>query len=389
MTTSSRSPHEVVLSPPAMASAAADFVIIGMLASLYGPLLVTFSHRFNLSLPSAGVVLSVHFVGALCGVAMGWSAMRRWTGKVVLAAALVVMATGALGAAIATSWTEFLVAIFVIGLGFGVLDFTLNSLLVRTRVHGRAQRLSLANAGYGLGAIIGPVLIILARPGHFRYLFGAVAIGALLLSMGTRGVRAPPLSAQVPWKDESSSQSRRRTILVNFVVAYVLYIAAETTTAGWIAPDLHRVGYSVATGSLVTAGFWLGLSIGRVLAGPIGRFHSHRRLVIGGLASATVLCAGAYSSGAAPYLYPMIGLAIALVYPMGLVWYTLLCPYDTNGVAIIILFMMSGGVIGPALESVMVSTFGIHVVPLVIGGFVVLDLAVFASALRFAPRRTT
>ena len=49
--------------------------------------------------------------------------------------------------------------------------------------------------------------------------------------------------------------------------------------------------------------------------------------------------------------------------------------------------MTAAGVIGPGAESLMVSLLGIHVVPLVIAAFVLLDLAVFASALRFRPLR--
>jgi hypothetical protein len=47
--------------------------------------------------------------------------------------------------------------------------------------------------------------------------------------------------------------------------------------------------------------------------------------------------------------------------------------------------MMFGGVVGPGAESLMVSLFGIHAVPLVIASFAVLDVAVFASALRYKP----
>jgi hypothetical protein len=43
--------------------------------------------------------------------------------------------------------------------------------------------------------------------------------------------------------------------------------------------------------------------------------------------------------------------------------------------------------IGPGAESLMVSPLDIHMVPLVIAAFVLLDLAVFASALRFRPLR--
>jgi hypothetical protein len=70
---------------------------------------------------------------------------------------------------------------------------------------------------------------------------------------------------------------------------------------------------------------------------------------------------------------------------MGLIWYTVLCPHDSDGLALMILFMMAGGVIGPGAESLLVSAFSVHVVPLVIAAFALADLAVFASALRFKP----
>ena len=378
---------EVTFRSLAMASATTDLIVFGMISSLYGPLLVTFSHRFHLSLPAAGVVLSVYFIGALIGVPIGWFTIRRLKGRIVLSAALLVMASGACVAAFSTSWTTFLGAVFLLGLGFGGVDFALNSLLVRTRESGRGRRLSLANAGYGLGAVIGPLLIVLVHPANFRFLYVGFAALAVVLTFGNHGLVAPPLREEQRHIELTISRSRRRSILATFIAAYILYVATETTTAGWIAPQLHRVGYTGSIGSITTAGFWLGLAVGRVLAGPVGKRLSDRRAVLLGLAVATALCAGAYLSGAAPYLYPLVGFAIALVYPLGLVWYADLCPHDGDGVAMLILCMMAGGVIGPAIESLMVSTFGIHVVPLVLGGFALLDFAAFASALRFSPRR--
>jgi predicted MFS family arabinose efflux permease len=84
-------------------------------------------------------------------------------------------------------------------------------------------------------------------------------------------------------------------------------------------------------------------------------------------------------------VYPLVGLSIALVYPMAFIWYATLCPHDDDGVALLILCMMAGGVIGPAVESLMVSSFGIHVVPVVLASFAALTLVAFASALRFSP----
>jgi hypothetical protein len=76
---------------------------------------------------------------------------------------------------------------------------------------------------------------------------------------------------------------------------------------------------------------------------------------------------------------------LASVYPMGLIWYTTLCPHDADGLALMILLMMAGGVVGPGAVSLIVSQVGIHAVPITVAIFALADLAVFASALRFRP----
>jgi fucose permease len=379
---------EVTFRPLAITSATFDLLVFGMISSLFGPLLVTLAHRFHLSLPATGVVLSVYYVGAFCGVPIGWFATRRFTGAAVLSATLLITALGACGAALATRWAVFLASVFFLGLGFGGVDFSLISLLVRTRTTGRGRRLSVTNAGYGLGAVVGPLLVVVVRPHNFRLLYVVIAIAVVVLTLGNRGLIAPPLSREHRHHDLVVNRARRKSILATFIAAYIFYVATETTTAEWIASSLHRVGYSASIGSVVTAGFWLGLAIGRVLAGPVSRRHSDHRLVLGGLASAAVLCSLALVTGAAPYVYPLVGLSIALVYPLALVWYSTLCPHDDDGVALLILCMMVGGVIGPATQSLMVSSFGIHAMPIVLAGFAALTLATFASALRFsAPPR--
>jgi fucose permease len=368
------------------ANVTAMFVLAGATASLYGPLLITFSHRFHISLPNAGVVLSVHFVGAFCGVPLGWLALRRRSGARVFGVTLATMALGAACVALVHHWGIFLVGVFVIGVGFGALDFSMNTLLARTALIGRAHRLSLANAGYGVGAVIGPLLIIAFRPQNFRVLFGAIAVLALVLSTLNGGLEAAPLTLEARAHEVSNQRSMRRPILLTFIVAYVLYVAVETSTSGWIASQLHQEGYSTSFASLVTGGFWLTLAIGRTFGGPLYRRFSDKSLVLGGLSLCIVLAVIAYSHVAAPYAYLLIGLVLASVYPMGLIWYTVLCPDDSNGLALIILFMMLGGVLGPGVESLMVSALGIHAVPLVIAGFGVLDVGVFGSALRFKQR---
>jgi fucose permease len=376
--------NEVVVQPLAFANMTTMFILIGAIASLYGPLLIRFSDKFQISLPAAGVVISVHFVGALFGVPIGWLGVKRVAGKVAIVASLLALALGVAGVATADSWTLLLVSVFFVGFGFGALDFTVNTLLARTAIKRRPHRLSLANAGYAIGAVVGPFLVIILHPHNYPILFGAMAVIAVLLTFNNRGIIAPPVRVEHHEHREVMGRTQRRAILLTFIVAYILYVACESSASGWIASHLNRVGYTASIGSVITAGFWLGLAAGRVIGGPLHKRFSHKLLVLAGLSLAIVISASALSDGLAPYAYPILGVVLASVYPMGLIWYTLLCPDDGNGLALIILCMMSGGIFGPAAQSVMVAHFGIHAVPIVIASFAMLALAAFGSALRFS-----
>jgi FHS family glucose/mannose:H+ symporter-like MFS transporter len=367
----------------AFANISTMLVLVGAVAALYGPLLFTIAKTFHVSLPRAGIVVSVHFLGALVGVPIGWIAMKRVTGRVVVVVTLGCFGLGALDVALTSTWATFLIGVFIIGVGFGGLDFALNTLLARTDLLGRARRLSVANAGYGLGAVIGPLLVVIVQPRNYPMLFGAAAAIAVVLSSLNRGIIAPLQTREDRAHELNSLHPDRRAILFTFIIAYVLYVSAESSASGWIAAQLYQEGYTASVGGLVTGGFWLGLAFGRIAGGPLYRRYPEWALVLGGL-SVGLVCAGAsLVATAAPYTYPALGLAFALVYPMGLVWYTTLCPHDRNGLALLIFCMMAGGVLGPAVESLMVSMVGVHAVPIVIAALVSLDLVTFASARRF------
>jgi FHS family glucose/mannose:H+ symporter-like MFS transporter len=376
---------EVSFSAFSFASATGVYILIGAVTSLFGPLLGSFAQRFHLSLPSAGVALSVYFVGATLGVLPGWLGLKRLEGRLVLMISLTAIAFGAAGASLSHSWYLFLTSVFLIGLGFGALDIGLNTLLARTALKGRAHRLSIGNAGYGMGAVICPLIIIGLGPKNFPTLFAGLCVFALLLSVLNGGVHAPPLHTEPLQFEISQMKAQRRPILITFVLAFIFYVALETGASGWMATQIHGVGYSQSVGSLVTAGFWIGMTVGRSVGGPLYHWLAEKKIILGGLALATAICLSALADPVAPYAYPLLGLIIASIFPMGLIWYTVLCPHDSDGLSLLIFLMMIGGVGGPGLVSVMVSHCGVHVVPYVLAAFATMALGVFTSALRFRP----
>lgn len=380
---------EVSFRPFAFASTTGTVILMGAVTSLFGPLLETFTHRFHVSLPTAGAALSVYFVGATIGVLPGWLGLKRLEGRTVLTISLVTISLGAAGATFSHPWALFLASVLVVGLGGGALDVAVNTLLARTAPDGRARRLSIGNGGYGVGAVICPLIIIGIGPSHFTMLFGGLCVIGLVLSTLNRGVHAPPLRTEPLQYEITKMKAQRRPIVATFIVANVIYVAIETSLSGWMATDVHSIGYSQSIGSLVTAGFWCGLAAGRLAGGPLYHWLSDKKLVLGGLTAAIVLCGLAAIGPLAPFAYPLLGLIIASIFPMGLIWYTKLCPHDSDGLSLLIFIIMIGGVAGPGAVSLLVSHFGVRVVPYTLASYAVLDLAVFLSALRFRPIAVT
>lgn len=370
----------------ALGGASVTFVLIGLVSSVYGPLLIPFSHRFGLSVSRAGVVLSVHFLGSCVGMLGAWSATRVATGRQVLYASLGLLAAGALIVTWATRWNQLLGAVFVVGLGYGGLDFSLNTLLARTAEEGRARRLSVPNAGFGVGAVIGPLLVIAVHPAHFTTIFLIVGLVAAVSVALTVGVAAPPVREVATAPFSGTERSRRRRILGNFVGAYVIYIALETGLSGWIATDLRHEGHGATVASLVTALFWAGFALGRMLGGPLHRHVGVRRLVLVGLGATALLALGASVTAVAPWAFSVAGVALASIFPMGLIWYSELCPDDVHGLAVIIVTMNVGGVLGPSALSVAVALGGVHVVPVAIAALAALNVACFGYATRWVER---
>ncbi len=374
----------VTFTAVAFAGAIGTFVLIGVTSSLFGPLLTTFAQHFNVSLATAGTALSLYYAGGVVGVAPGWIGAARLPGAVVLSSALAAVGLGALGVALAHDWLAFALSIIVLGLGFGALATAVNSLLTRTAERGRARRLSLANAGFGVGAIAGPLLSVGVRVHDLTTLFLGVAIVAFVLVGTTRGLHAPAHRGE--HARHSARPIGRRRILVTFVLAYVLYEALESATSGWMATQLHQTGYSFTTSAVVNAVFWATFAATRLLGGPAHHRWHDGPLVLVSLAAGILCAAAALAHVLAPVAYPLLGVALASVFPIGLVWYARLSPLDSDGVSMVMLFAMIGGVIGPGGVDLAVAHVGVRVVPLALAILAVLDLAVFASLTRRPPR---
>ena len=366
--------ERIHLTRAALVAISAIFFLMGILASAYGPLLEHLSRSFGVSLSVAGAVLTAHYSGAVLGVLVGMRALRRLSSRTFVLAALTCLGLGCAGVALAPSWSVFLAGVLVLGVGYGALDIGCNQLVAHSEGTRRTAVLNALNGTFGLGAVAGPILVSTVGRSHLALFYGGAAALAVVVM---------PLVAQMSGRlpfIAGRGTSRSIGLLAIFMVGFALYVGLEAGTGGWMTSHLESVGQQSLAAATFTSGFWLAVAAGRLLAALIPAAMPERVIVIIGSAVAAAALLVALIPAAAPVAYILAGLAIAPIFPTGIVWLAKLRPGDARATSWLFPASMLGGAVVPGGISAVIGRFGIGLTPVVLSIVAVGCLASFSLA---------
>jgi FHS family glucose/mannose:H+ symporter-like MFS transporter len=333
---------------------------MGVVVAAYGPLLEHLTRRFGVSLPVAGATISVHFAGALIGVFVAMRAMEKLSSRVPVMVATGVVGAGAVAISVAPTWPTFVVAVFVLGLGFGMLVLGLNQIVAYSEGPRRAALLSVLNSAYSAGAVAGPILVAAFAAEHFSLLWLATAAVALALIPLAGGISGRlPVSTGRPGRPE--------LLVLIFVAAFVLYVGVENGIGGWMTSHLEFVGLRSKDAAAYTSGFWLALVTGRLLMTLVPSRVPEAAIVLAGSAVAALALFGASIGAVAPWAYLLAGLAMAPIFPTGIVWLAKLRPGDSRATSWLYPASSIGGIVGPGAIGLVIAGAGVGWAPAVLG----------------------
>jgi FHS family glucose/mannose:H+ symporter-like MFS transporter len=315
---------EVHFSRMALIASLITFVLIGALSAALGSLLPLLQLRFGVSLVAASTVVSAFWVGAVCG---GFGALLGFeilSGGTLMACALAALGGGALGVAASHQWALLLASMVCLGLGFGALDSGLNQLMTRTEPRRRAARLTLLNAAYPIGAVLGPVIVTALGIGLLAWGYLVIGLLSLLLAVSIRDMIAAPTRHSDPKQGLAITSTRfvaaGRIFVGLLAVAYVLYVGLEVNVNAWMASALLSVGHSAKFAAGVNAGFWAAVALSRLAVGALMPRLNPALVVILSCTAAVLILPFTRMTTLAPAAYIATGLAIAPIYPAGLLW---------------------------------------------------------------------
>jgi MFS transporter, FHS family, glucose/mannose:H+ symporter len=372
--------ERVHLTRAALVAIGAIFFLMGIVGSAYGPLLEQLARRFDVSLAVAGQVLTTHFSGALVGVLVSMRVLQRVSSRTFMLGALTCLGVGCASIALAPSWLAFLASVFVLGIGWGALDIGCNQLVAHSEGVNRTASLNALNGTFAVGAVAGPILVSTIGRTHLALLYGGAAAVAIALWPLVSGV-----SGRLPFMPSRTAGSSV-FLLAIFMFAFALYVGMEAGIGGWMPSHLESIGVQSVAAATLTSGFWLALAVGRLLAALVPAHVPESAIVITGSAVSAIALLSALIPAVAPVAFIVAGVAIAPIFPTGIVWLAKLRPGDARVTSWLFPASMVGGAIIPGGIGAVIARFGIGVAPAVLSLVAAGCVASFSLAARRGAR---
>jgi fucose permease len=132
----------------------------------------------------------------------------------------------------------------------------------------------------------------------------------------------------------------------------------------------------------LTSGFWSAMAVGRLLVALVPPRVPEAVIVLGGTAVAALALLAALFGPIAPVAYVVTGLAVAPIFPTGVVWLARLRPGDSRATSWLFPAAMVGGAVVPGGVGVVIARFGIGWAPAVLSAVAFGCFGAFALAAR-------
>lgn len=379
------------------------FLVFGICVATIGPALPWLTQHWHVRLDDGGVLFTMLFTGSCLTVTISGIVLDRIGRKPILVAGLFLMATGFIGLSFSPSLSVALPFTFIIGLGWGCLDVTLNVFVADLFPGTRGTALNLTNTAFGIGSLIAPLAVgtALTITGSPQVVLVSLS-GIAMLPCFIFIVLTFPLHRRRRQKVSHPLSSGltlvREKYLLVATLLFFLYVGIEIGFGGW-AYSFATLGahLGAAEAALVVSVFWIAFTLGRLGAGMVTRKGAGASLVLGGaLIAAGGAGAIALFSTSTEVLFigaALVGIGFAPIFPTAFGLVTDRYPTVSGAVSsVVVLGGSLGGALLPYVQGRLLLAGGVSAaagftatVALCIGGLQILLTRSVASNDLFGP----
>jgi fucose permease len=309
-----------------LAIALVAFVSLGLPDGVLGVAWPSIRRSFRLPPSQLGSLLAAAMVGyLLSSFSSGVLVARLGVGRVLLWSS-VLMVINSFAYALAPAWIVMVAAGLLAGLGAGAIDAGVNA-FAAARFSPRL--VSWLHASYGVGAMLGPLLMTAVVTSGLGWRWGYVVIGCLLAAMAVSFLvtislwtmapseRAAPGEVPEPAAGLGDTLGRPRVWLS--VTLFFVYTGLEVSAGQWTYSLFTEArGLAAGAAGVWVAIYWAGLTVGRIVSGALANRLAGRVLLrIGTLGAlvGTLLIWWDPGMGAGLLGLAALGFALAPIYP--------------------------------------------------------------------------
>lgn len=303
------------------------FISLGLPDSLLGSSWPLMHLSFGVPVGSAGFLAIIVSTGTILSSLLSHRLIRRFGTGAVMVGSVSLTAVALLGTSLAPSFWMLVVLAIPMGIGAGAVDSGLNAFVAK---HYAAKHMNWLHCFWGVGAMLGPILISALtksgfgwRSGYFSIAMLQVVLVALLLFSLPMWRQFEPRSAQ----ETTEKKAKRAPLLAPLRAAgakyamatFFLYVTVENSFILWGASYLVKVKDNLPEDAAGWVSlFFVGITVGRALSGILSTKLDSEKLirlgiflVLGGI----VVLLLPLPAVVAPAALLLIGFGLAPIFP--------------------------------------------------------------------------
>ncbi len=256
------------------------YIAIGMLGALPGASLIRLASNTHVSLEVAGSMFAISAFGSMLGTVLSGFLMRSIQPKYLLLLGLFFLGSGSTTIVLTREFPVLLLGQMVIGLAFGFIDPSLNTIAALTFQERLASDLNTLHGLFGLGSLLGPLLLAFGlhffNSLEFSYFVGASVAAITILLVLLQQLPGPVRQATNVEDKRAANRELwnvlRQGLLWLMVFQVSLFAAAEIGFGNWIVTVVSQsAALSLAQAAPVATAFFLGLTAGRLFGAQVLR----------------------------------------------------------------------------------------------------------------------
>ena len=284
--------------------------------SILGPAISELRDRSGADIGSIGILFVGQSLGYLVTSLAGGRLYDRVVAHRLFAGAFAMIALGLASVPSFTTLPPLFVVFVVVGIGAAMVDVGGNTLLLWELGSSGDRAMNVLHLCFGLGALSAPLFVYVGLDVAVR----GAALGCVALAVWALSVPSP--TVRIATEEQQTSPSR--PLLALLAAFFLLYVGLEVGFGSWVHTYAEEIEFSALGATWLTATFWIGFTIGRLLSSALAP-KLRPKIVLAGSCVASVVAVGILVVGSgrtAPVWIgtAMIGVATAPQFPVMLTY---------------------------------------------------------------------